>query len=255
MLLVYTGLAKIVADSGFIYASLPASAGGFTASSLATAILGGGKNLNASSHVALRLSAFALSHHKGFGLVAMAHVNRLGDFVHGDKRRLFWGLGMAFAVGVVLSTLYTVWLGYTIGGYNFRPNYIIIISGAREYRWTVSDIISPKPMETGNTWFFLAGAAVMVLLNLLRYRFTRWPIHPIGFALSGTGLVRRTSSAFFVAWLIKLVMLKAGGAAFYRKSMPFFIGMLVGYVLAVAAGVAVDAIWFPYQGHRVHKFY
>ncbi len=255
MLLVYTGLAKIVADSGFIYASLPASAGGFTASSLSIAMLGGAKALSAPSHVAIRLSSFTMTHHKGFAMVAMAHVNRLADFVRRDKRRLFLGLCLAFTIGVVLSTFYTVWLGYTVGGYNFQPNYIIIISGAREYQWTVSSIVSPKPIEAGDYWFFLGGATVMVLLNLMRYRFKWWPIHPIGFALSGSGLVRRTSSAFFVAWLIKLIMLRTGGAAFYRRSMPFFIGMLVGYVLAVAAGVAVDAVWFPYQGHRVHKFY
>ena len=95
----------------------------------------------------------------------------------------------------------------------------------------------------------------MAVLNLMRYRFVWWPLHPIGFALSGTALSRLTSATIFVAWLVKLTMLKLAGAAFYRKSRPFFIGMLVGYILSVAAGVVVDAIWFQPDGHVVHKWY
>ena len=62
-------------------------------------------------------------------------------------------------------------------------------------------------------------------------------------------------STLLVAWLAKLIMLKTGGVAFYRRSMPFFLGMLIGYVIAVTAGMAVDAIWFPQRGHVVHKWY
>ena len=110
-------------------------------------------------------------------------------------------------------------------------------------------------METPNYWFFLAGAGVMAFLNLMRYRFVWWPFHPIGFALSGTALSRLTSFTILVAWLLKLVMLKLVGASFYRKSRPFFFGMLIGYILAVAGGLVMDAIWFPDQGHTVHKWY
>jgi hypothetical protein len=68
-------------------------------------------------------------------------------------------------------------------------------------------------------------------------------------------LTRLTSTTIFLAWLIKYLMIKVAGASFYRRSKPFFIGMLTGYVLAVAAGIVVDSIWFPMQGHEVHKWY
>jgi hypothetical protein len=110
-------------------------------------------------------------------------------------------------------------------------------------------------MEVDNYWFFLIGVGAMTFLSLMRYRFIWWPLHPIGFALSGTGLARLTSTTIFVAWLVKLLMLKLAGAQFYRKSKAFFIGMLIGYVLLVAAGIVADAIWFPDQGHAVHRWY
>ncbi|MSS70357.1 MAG: hypothetical protein EXS64_02605 [Candidatus Latescibacteria bacterium] len=250
MLLVYTGLSKILADSGLIYANPPT-----LATSLSIAALGGANAVGASTHAAFALSSSFVNHYKGFAMSAMAHVARLGDFVPKGKRRLFWAVCAAFAVGIVASTLFTIWLGYTLGGYNFNPNWLIISAGVGQYQWAVDTIKAPTAMETPNYWFFLSGAGVMAFLNLMRYRFVWWPFHPIGFALSGTALARLTSFTILVAWLLKLVMLKLVGASFYRKSRPFFFGMLIGYILAIAAGVAVDALWFPDQGHMVHKWY
>jgi len=76
----------------------------------------------------------------------------------------------------------------------------------------------------------------------------------VGLAISGSYLARRTSFTIFVAWVIKLVMLKVGGPAVYRKSRPLFIGLLVGYVLGVAFSAWVDVMWFPERGHVVHRY-
>ena len=250
MLLVYTGISKILADSGLIYLNPPTSAAG-----VAVTALGGGHVLQVSSRVAMSLSSPAVNHFRGFAMGMMTHINRLGELVTSNRRRLFWGVCAAFVVGLVCSTLFTVWLGYTMGGYNFRPNYLIITAGKSHLQDIVNTVKDAKPIEAANYWFFLVGAGIMILLNLMRYRFVWWPFHPVGFALSGRSLARLTSSTILVAWLIKLVMLRLVGASFYRKSKPFFIGALVGYILMVAAGVVVDLIWFEPQGHMVHRWY
>ena len=250
MLLVYITVAKILADSGIIYANPPTSAWG-----LSVMALGGSDALSVSSRAALRISSRAINHYKGLTMGTMVHVNRLGEFVQGDRRRLFWAVCVSFVIGLATSSLFTIWLGYTIGGYNFQPNWLIIRAGMGELQSLANSTKAAAPIESTNYWFFLVGGLVMTALNLMRYRFVWWPFHPIGFALSGTALSRLTSVTIFVAWLLKLVMLRLVGASFYRKSRPFFIGMLIGYILAVAAGLAVDAIWFEPQGHTVHKWY
>ena len=141
----------------------------------------------------------------------VAQINRLGDFVGRDKRRLFWGVFGALVAGVVSSTLYTIWLGYHVGAYNFRPNWLIIHEGEWQYGMTVNEILNPARMQAIDYWFLLIGAVTMVLVNLMRYRFARWPLHPIGFALSGIPAARRMGSTLLVAWLVKLIMLKTGG--------------------------------------------
>ena len=160
----------------------------------------------------------------------VAQINRLGDFVGRDKRRLFWGVFAAFVVGVVGSTLYTIWLGYHMGAYNFQPNWLIIYEGEWQYGMTVNEILNPARMEAIDYWFLLIGAGTMVIVNLMRYRFARWPVHPIGFALSGLPAARRMGSTLLVAWLTKLIMLRGGR----------------GGVLP-----AVDAL-FPGHARRVH---
>lgn len=88
----------------------------------------------------------------------------------------------------------------------------------------------------------------------MRYRFTWWPFHPIGFALSGSALSHLTGFTIFLAWSLKAILLRFFGAAFYRRSRPFFIGLLIGYVFAIALGLVLDAFWFMPQGHRIHVY-
>ncbi len=250
MFIAYLFVAKVVADSGIIYIQPPASAW-----ELSQILLGGTDRLTVSTRATFGLLSFTISHPRSFIMPLIAQINRLGDFVGKDKRRLFWGVFAAFVVGVVTSTFYTIWLGYRMGAYNFQPNWLIIYEGEWQYGMTLNEILNPARMEAIDYWFLLIGAGAMVVVNLMRYRFAWWPFHPIGFALSGLPAARRMGSTILVAWLVKLIMLKVGGVAFYRRSMPFVIGMLVGYTLAVVAGMAVDAIWFPERGHVVHKWY
>lgn len=250
MFLVYSGVSKILAESGLIYVNSPT-----TALTLTTAILGGAKSIPAATHALMYPASVVLNHFRGFTFSVGTHANRLAGLIRGDKKPLFGGLCLAFVVGVVVSTLFTIWLGYRVGGYNFEPNWLIIRAGVGGYQGVVNSIISPEPMETIDYWFFLIGASLMSFLLFMRYQFTWWPLHPIGLALSGTMLARLTSFTIFVAWLIKFILLRIGGAPFYRRSKPFFLGMLVAYVFATALGLVVDAIWFMPQGHTVHKWY
>ncbi len=250
MFITYLFAAKVMAEAGVIYLQGPASAW-----ELCQAGLGGMDNLKVSTRATYGLLSFTISHPRNFIMPMMAHINRLGDFVTQHKRRLFWGVCGAFVVGVAVSTLYTIWLGYAMGAYNFQPNWLIIYEGEWQYQMTVSAILNPSRMKMIDYGLFLIGAGGMVALNLMRYQWAWWPFHPIGFALSGVPSARRMGSTILVAWLIKFFMLKLGGVSFYRRSRPCFVGMLIGYLLAVVAGLVVDAVWFPGQGHIVHQWY
>ena len=101
---------------------------------------------------------------------------------------------------------------------------------------------------------FGIGLGVMVLLTFLKYRFSWWPLHPIGFPIAGVSYVYWTTVSVFIAWAIKFVLLQVGGATLYRRYRPFFLGVLTGYTLGVSLSVLVDVVWFPGAGHSVHGY-
>src|SRR5205823_7473387 len=75
-----------------------------------------------------------------------------------------------------------------------------------------------------------AGAAIAVGLALLRNVWLGSPFHPLGFILA---TAYGDSSTFFfplfVAWLLKGLLLRAGGLRLYRAGLPFFIGLIIGH--------------------------
>ena len=103
-------------------------------------------------------------------------------------------------------------------------------------------------------FFFGIGAALMGLLTYLRYRFAWWSIHPLGLAISASDNSKSIAIPVFMAWSIKLILIRIGGVSLYRRAKPFFLGLLVGYTLGVVWCFLVDLIWFPGHGHGVHAW-
>jgi len=46
--------------------------------------------------------------------------------------------------------------------------------------------------------------------------------------------------SIFLAWLIKLAVLKYGGPRLFRATRPFFIGLIVGQFVAAGAWLVID---------------
>ena len=79
-----------------------------------------------------------------------------------------------------------------------------------------------------------AGAAVVGLLSIMHSRFTWWPFHPVGYALSCTFTPQWLWCPLFVVWLCKVLILRYGGVRLYRRGIPFAVGLILGdYVVAI----------------------
>ncbi|MBT5828681.1 MAG: hypothetical protein HOH77_00700, partial [Candidatus Latescibacteria bacterium] len=86
----------------------------------------------------------------------------------------------------------------------------------------------------------------------IRYRFPGLGLHPIGFAISGSDVLRSGISSIFIVWAVKVLILRFGGLESYRRNTPLFMGFLLGFLAAIALGAVVDFIWFPGQGHKIN---
>ncbi len=250
---VYTGMAKILADTGLPFTNVPTGPWGMVAPFF------GRRNISIPTEVAFRFASLLTDHFKGLFLPALTQAGKIAEGVPGvQRRRLMGALALAFVVSFAVSVMITVNLGYERGAYNFN-SWEITRAAERHFQSTVdaikdrnkSPFYEENPEELA---FFGIGGLVMVGLIYMRYHFVWWPLHPVGFAISGSYLARLTSFTVFIAWLIKLVLLKIGGPSVYRKSRPLFIGLLVGYILGVVLSAGIDMIWFPERGHGVHRY-
>jgi len=249
---VYVGMAKIMADTGLPFTSVPFGSWGLVAPFY------GNRGLTFSTQVAYRFSSLVTGHFKGLYMLGLSHAGRVAEGVVGQRRKLMGAIALAFVFSFLLCMFVTIALGYSEGAYNFN-RWEITRAAERHFQSTVNAIKKPDapPFYEKNPEemvFFVLGGLLSAGLIYLRHRFVWWPLHPVGMAISGSYLARRTSFSIFATWLIKFVILKVGGPAVYRKSRPLFIGLLVGYILGVFLSIVIDSIWFPERGHWVHKY-
>lgn len=253
----YLGLARILSDTGLPYVNAPIWGGWGLVSPFLD-----GESIHASTRVAARTSGVLLSNFKGSFLPALSQAGRVAEGVQVESRRQLTGaVFLAFVTSVVTCVLVTLYLGYRHGALNFT-GWVAIRSGNPHYDRTAKSVRSFLMQDTDapifiehpdQFAFFVLGALATALLFLLRRRFPWWPLHPVGLTISGSFLARRTSLTILVAWLIRWITVKVGGASSYQKSRPLFLGLLVGYVLGVVLSLFIDLIWFPEQGHMVHR--
>jgi hypothetical protein len=91
-----------------------------------------------------------------------------------------------------------------------------------------------------------AGAVVTIALGLLRLRFWWWPFHPVGYLAANCWGMHWFSQAFFAGWLFKSLVIRYGGLALFRRTVPLAIGLIAGDFMSEAAWVLVMSILRAY---------
>ena len=240
----YLGAAKIVAEMGLPYSPATLGAEGFVVATVGTV------NVDPASITVLAFSQNMSCYGKGMVLPPITQIMRMGDSLKGRAGWLAVAVCAAFGVSYVISTVFTLWLGYTDGAYNFSA-YPFSYYSRRIFDRVVYRMSHPWQIDPHRLVFMGAGMLAMAFLTFMRYRFSWWRLNPMGFALP-----RLTWQVYslFLAWVTKTLILQLGGVQLYRKTQPFFIGLIVGYSLAVGLGSVVDWIWFPGQGHGLHSW-
>lgn len=249
-LILYLGLARIIVESGLVYLRGPITAQSFTW------YLFGIAGMGPTGMAALALTYTFFCDAKTFGMTMFAHIPRLGIAMHPRRRRMLVpAVMLAALVGAATVIGFTLYYGYHVmGSYNFG---VVSFNGSNNGAVGIWRTAANRIQEgtVGTDWNRVSwlgiGGIFTALLFCLRYRFPGFPVHPIGFAVSGSEILRSSTASIFIVWLIKVLLLKFGGLESYRRKVPLFLGMAVGYVAGIGLGVAVDVIWFNGNGHSL----
>jgi hypothetical protein len=247
-LVIFLGVSRIVADVGLVFVCTPVGA-----QEIVTRLIGP-RNLSGPSLTSLAFTNAFGSFGKGLFMPAVVHATKIADLVpNAGRRRMLAAILLAFAAGAAASITYTLYLGYTHGAYNFN-DFPFTRYSRSGFANALAQMKNPGEETYLRPVLFGIGAAIMSVLTIAKYRFPWWPLHPVGFSIAGISYIHYSTFSIFIAWAIKFIILRIGGAALYRRYTPFFMGSLVGYTAGVGLSIIVDIIFFPGGGHSIHGY-
>lgn len=246
LFIAYIGLARVIAETGVVYMSMPISEAGFTDLFFHPGDYSAGARTSITLFSALRCQG------KAMFMVPLVHVAKLGELIKDQKGRLLLAVLSTLVVGIGGTVFLTLFLSYSYGAYNFN-DFPFTRYPPRVYDALVNAILEVPEFKPKRYLFVGAGALIFSVMSVLRYRFSWWPLHPMGMIVP-VGHAMHSTMSILIAWSAKAIILRVGGASLYRRSRPFFVGMLVGYGLAVFTSYMVDQIWFPGHGHHMHSW-
>ena len=93
----------------------------------------------------------------------------------------------------------------------------------------------------------------MGLLMWARQRLPWWPLHPIGLPISHSELMAYIGFNAFIAWAVKLLVLRLGGPNLYQRTQTFFLGLIAGQVMCNGIWLVID-YFSGKTGNRLLQF-
>jgi hypothetical protein len=155
---------------------------------------------------------------------------KMADSVGGSRRRLFGALCIGSALGLVFTWVIALILWHKFGAEAGTDAWRTSM-GRQPFDTLNSLLRNPTQADPRGIGAIGFGFIFTAALMLLRGRFTWWPLHPVGYAMANTNTMTATWVPFLIAWLVKILLLRYGGAGLYRKGIPFFLGLVAGDLL------------------------
>jgi len=152
------------------------------------------------------------------------------------RRPLIWCLMLAVVIALFGSLATVLHLGYKYGLYNCQRSWPVWPCGVRHWDQVANYIKNPRTPNPAGWMFIGVGGIAMWLLIFLRQRFAWWPVHYIGLPVCGSLPMSWLWFSVFLAWLVKLFIVKFATTELYNRSKMFFLGMIFG-------GLAAGGIW------------
>ncbi len=234
-LVIFSGLTRAIAEGGLPTISPAMAPAGFVISTVGVPALGVAGVL-ATGHTLIWSGEMLV-----FMMAPLATGLRLASETAGCRRRLLWGIAAAMLITLVVSVWFTLHLAYEHGGVNLHRQFFRTFP---QYPATfaLQQLDSPAGPDLNGSLWILGGGAVMGLLMVGRHHFVGWPLHPLGFAVAAGWTMSVLWSSIMLAWLIKSLVLRLGGARTFERTKPFFLGLVLGQLVVGGLWLAIDSL-------------
>ncbi len=232
-MLIFIGMTRVIVEAGVATLRSPMVAPDFILYGLGSSLAGPSGSFN------LCLTYIWNAEVRSFVMATCANALKLVDEMEPRHRRtIFRAIVLALLIGALGSFWMIFHMAYQHGGINL--SHWFFNRAPLEIYENAARNLEP----TGPSWpgigIFVGGGAAMLAMMWACQHLTWWPLHPIGFPICGTWLMRMIAFSVFLAWFIKVVILRYGGPGLYRRSQPFFLGMIAGQMLCNGMWLVID---------------
>ena len=231
--IIFTALTRTVTEGGLAAIRTPITPSDFVISGIGTTALG------PSGLVSLAFTWIWGANIRIFFMATFANALKLVEELGTKRKALVGALTLAVLVTMVGSIWTLMFIAYRNGGVNLHSFYFLSVP-RNAFTYIAPMLATSVPANLAG-WFFTGlGALLMSLLTLARHRFVWWPVHPLGFATGTFFIMNYIWFSVFLAWLLKSIVLRYGGASFYRRARPFFLGLILGQISVAGLWIAID---------------
>ena len=264
LLMIFLVLARVVAETGLIFAK----ASWFPVAALTG--LFGFEAIGPTGYVLLGLASIILvvaprEVMTAYTLNALQMAEKAQP-QSGPRRAAPW-LVLMIVAGFVVAGVVTMWAKYNFGvngidgwGTGAVPKFAFGGLSGQLSRLPSSDALSATVAATPierlgmvqwrwDFWgFLLAGLALVLVASVARLRLPWWPIHPILFIVWGTFPMSRFAVSFLLGWAIKSAVMNVGGARGFQLVKPLMVGVIAGELIAGLGWMAAGWVFFFVTG-------
>jgi len=232
---VFIALTRVIVQGGMLVVKSPLTPQVFTIAAV------GSNAIGLSGLTALAYSFIWCADLKVFLMPYVAHSFKLVEEIKMNKRLITLSILIAVLVSMA-GSIYTVMkLSYRYGGLNLNQWYF---KGCPlvPFDYIAEKINHPVGISWERWMFTGIGAGVMAGLIYMTNHFLWWPVHPLGFPVGNTLPVAQVWFSIFLAWLVKIMVLRYGGPGIYKKTKYFFLGLVLGQFVIAGIWIIIDFI-------------
>ena len=158
-----------------------------------------------------------------------------------NPTHLLWVLAIAILIGALSAAWGHLHLSYQVGLEQARSWY-----ARAAFNRLAGWLYNPSETSISGMLYTAGGFAFAASLLLLRWRFIQWPLHPVGYVVSSWWTFTGLWFPLLISWIVKRILLSAGGVRLYRRSIPFFIGLVIGDVI-IASIISILGLIFDFR--------
>jgi hypothetical protein len=232
-MLTFLGVTRIVAAGG-----VAETRSCMTASTVLISAFGSDR-LGPSNLVPFGMTYIWMGDIRTFVMASAANSLKIAENIPGRRRPLFWAMGLALVAAIAASVWSTMSLANEHGGANAN-DWLFHAGPTLPFHYVTRLIQNPEGPSVNGYAFGGIGAGTMTLLMALHHRFVWWPLHPLGFPIASLWLTDQLWFSIFLAWAIKALVLRYGGADLYKRTRFFFLGLILGQYTVSGLWIIID---------------